>query len=99
MAAVEELTARALRINRNILSMRSEGCDLSVPISYRPRAACKARAWWWFLEAPMHVSGGNPYILPEPHWMNCQLAGTPATAETSETSETSETRIRLDPIP
>lgn len=85
---IEALAAAALRVNRSILSMRSEGCDLSIPTSYRPGIASKASAWWWFLEAPMHVSGGNPYVLPTPHWMDSQLTGRPA----------SEAAVPWDPI-
>ena len=74
--AIRELRAAAVRINRSLLSMRSEGCDLSVPSSFRPLPLSKrADAWWWFLEEQMHVSGGNPYVMPQPIWMDADLAG------------------------
>ena len=72
---LNELRQGAMRINANILSMRAEGCDLSVPNHVRPRSMSKASGWWWWIEAPMHVSGGNPYVLPLPDWMDSDLCG------------------------
>ena len=45
-----------------------------VPAEYFA-AGKRADAWWWFLEEQMHVSGGNPYVMPQPIWMDADLAG------------------------
>jgi hypothetical protein len=74
-ARVRQLATLAKGLNRNILSLREEGCDMSVPACYRPPATRRDRDWWWYLEPPMMVSGGNPFIPPLPAWVDAELAG------------------------
>ena len=62
------LNAAIRAIDESIRSLRQEGCDLSLTRAQRD-AAVVGRAeygnpthWWWRLEAPCYVSGGNPFI-------------------------------------
>ena len=52
-----------------LCSLHDEGCDLSVTAAQQreANAAGLPRShWWWRLEAPAYVSGGNPLIAPLP---------------------------------
>ena len=80
LAGLRRISQATIDINNNILGMRAEGCDLSVPSAFRPQSARRvdvpvSASWWWHIEAPMHVSGGNPYVQPLPAWMNANQAG------------------------
>jgi len=77
---VEQVATSTVRINELLLSLREEGCDLSVPCAFqslyaRRRPGGGGGHWWWWFEAPMHVSGGNPFIVPLPDHYNEMQAG------------------------
>ena len=56
-------------IDESINALRREGFDLSVTAAQRRLSPVGAQAvggpahWWWRLEAPCYVSGGNPIIF------------------------------------
>ncbi len=53
-----------------LCSLHDEGCDLSVTAAQQREANAAGSLprshWWWRLEAPAYVSGGNPLIAPLP---------------------------------
>ncbi len=56
------------RVNASVRSFHEEGCDLSVTAAQLRThgAGVPPSHWWWQLEAPAYVSGGNPLIAPLP---------------------------------
>ena len=64
----QRLSVAIAAIDQSIRSLSQEGCDLSLTRAQRDaavvgRAECgNPTHWWWRLEAPCYVSGGNPFI-------------------------------------
>ena len=67
-AAANNLTAEIVEIDECIKGFRDEGCDCSLSAAQRRRLAPHSLSlhplshWWWALDAPLFVSGGNPYL-------------------------------------
>ena len=64
----EALEAALSRADASVRSLHEEGCDLSVTaVQLRTHGpGVPPSHWWWQLEAPAYVSGGNPLIAPLP---------------------------------
>ena len=61
--ALEEALCTA---DTSVRSYYEEGCDLSVTAAQLSLAGVPTSHWWWQLEAPAYISGGNPHIAPLP---------------------------------
>ena len=52
------------KLDEDFVSLRLEGCDLSITAAQRAAAIgpVGAEHWWWWLDPPCYVSGGCPLI-------------------------------------